>query len=228
MSGGDLLAPLDTLSSRLRVSVDDIRTELRRLACTGDISVRYSEPAHCVRLLKVALHDEAQLATQLADYATAAEASSVAKLDAVHSLLTDLVEASQSAATTHADADSTTPATTTESDTPTVTLHNSQSTVDTLVDHGAHMAIERYFAGTPPTPKQSEQTAPTWLRADCLTLFREHRIAPRPAARILHGVGSPAFPASTWASSSWWGKHADVAFELVLAACNNAARALPK
>lgn len=42
----------------------------------------------------------------------------------------------------------------------------------------------------------------------------------RAIARILHAVNSPMFPASEWAKSPWWGRHAGVDFDVVLQAAD--------
>lgn len=39
---------------------------------------------------------------------------------------------------------------------------------------------------------------------------------PRALARILHGIGSPAWPASQWSKHRDWGRRKDVAFEAVM------------
>lgn len=46
-------------------------------------------------------------------------------------------------------------------------------------------------------------------------------LGPRAVARVLHGLASPAFPASTWASSSFWGRHTAVDFGAVLKAAQH-------
>lgn len=39
------------------------------------------------------------------------------------------------------------------------------------------------------------------------------RLTARATARILHGVGSPSFPAAVWARNPFWSRHAAVPFE---------------
>lgn len=55
-----------------------------------------------------------------------------------------------------------------------------------------------------------------FLRADIKVLMRSCagvRLTARAAARILHGVGSPSFPATAWSRNPFWGRHAAVPFD---------------
>ncbi len=89
--------------------------------------------------------------------------------------------------------------------------------------------IEQYF--------EHDDTQPTDLNTDDLPLSTTHPAldmdvralvayikralpdltpTPRALARILHGIGSPAWPASQWSKHVDWGRRKDVAFESVM------------
>ena len=54
------------------------------------------------------------------------------------------------------------------------------------------------------------------------------RMTPRAIARILHGVSSPAFPASTWGRTPHWGRYETVDFRAVMQAARKAITHVPQ
>ena len=47
---------------------------------------------------------------------------------------------------------------------------------------------------------------------------QEPEAGARAVARILHGLGSPAFPAKQWSSNAFWGRYTTTDFAAVLRA----------
>jgi ATP-dependent DNA helicase Q4 len=80
----------------------------------------------------------------------------------------------------------------------------------TIADAAAPASASAAVPAKPPGAKAA------FLRADIKVLMRSCagvRLTARAAARILHGVGSPSFPATAWSRNPFWGRHAAVPFD---------------
>ncbi|KAI3919526.1 hypothetical protein MKX01_018349 [Papaver californicum] len=68
--------------------------------------------------------------------------------------------------------------------------------------------------------KKIGQSSP-FLRADIKVFLQSNthaKFTPRAVARIMHGIGSPAFPSATWSKTHFWGRYAQVDFQVVMEA----------
>ncbi|TYI43695.1 hypothetical protein ES332_A01G186700v1 [Gossypium tomentosum] len=63
-----------------------------------------------------------------------------------------------------------------------------------------------------------------FLRADIKVFLQSNsnvKFTPRAIARIMHGIGSPAYPSSIWSRTHFWGRYIQIDFKAVM----NAAKA---
>lgn len=60
-----------------------------------------------------------------------------------------------------------------------------------------------------------------FLRADIKVFLKSNshaKFTPRAMARIMHGLGSPAFPSATWSKCHFWGRYMHIDFEEIMKA----------
>ncbi|CAN1313453.1 ATP-dependent DNA helicase Q-like 5 [Linum perenne] len=70
--------------------------------------------------------------------------------------------------------------------------------------------------------KESALQCSPFLRADIKVFLQSNshtmKFTPRAVARIMHGIGSPAYPSSTWSSTHFWGRYTGTDFQVVMEA----------
>ena len=204
----------DAVAARARVAPAALMSELASLASCGEVALEVDPtPSACVTVTgpPPAGAERRALADRIASRHAAIARGSVARLDAVYMMLS-------AAAADGADAEA--------------------------ADAAVRAGVERYF-GAPGAAGDASASAtaatttslplrPTdpALATDVRWLLGEARARGGPpmgalaAARVLHGVSSPAHPATSWATSPVWGRHAHVDFEAVVTAAEEAVRAV--
>ena len=189
----------------MRSGLEEVGAQLQALSANGDAAYRLSDRAVGYEILRAPPADLRPLASALAAHLAAVERSAVHKLDTVYAAL----ERAANAEDDHA---------------------QSASLRGTL---------EAYLRGTGPgsagTPSGVDLSgviaadAPRGLAADVRELLT-HRsggkaggagcMSARAVARVLHGLGSPAYPAAEWRrkekAGNLWEKHSRVDFGAIV------------
>ena len=189
----------------MRSGLEEVGAQLQALSANGDAAYRLSDRAVGYEILRAPPADLRPLASALAAHLAAVERSAVHKLDTVYAAL----ERAANAEDDHA---------------------QSASLRGTL---------EAYLRGTGPgsagTPSGVDLSgviaadAPRGLAADVRELLT-HRsggkaggagcMSARAVARVLHGLGSPAYPAAEWRrkekAGNLWEKHSGVDFGAIV------------
>ena len=213
----------------LRVPPWRVRCDLERLRDDGHIDLALDEPALFLRVE----HDEGETtdAVRLADALhgelSAIETANVAKLELAHDALccaaderaTEPERAAQLEKRIDAyfDADADVTLTARRSDEalsedaparPAPLFFATGARAAVLRKH-ARAALDATFCDPRLKQRDDATVAPELLQDDAYLA--------RAAARLLHGLNSPAFQATEWRDSPFWGRHAETPFETIRA-----------
>lgn len=192
---------------RMRSGLEEVGAQLQALSCNGDAAYRLSDRAVGYEILRAPPSDLRPLASALTNHLAAVERSAVRKLDTVYSALERAANAEDDDA-------------------------QSASLRETLE---AYLRGERAVSGAESFNRTVDLAGviaaepPRGLAADVRELLT-HRsggkaggagcMSARAVARVLHGLGSPAYPAAEWRrkdkAGHLWEKHAKVDFDAIV------------
>ena len=188
---------------RMRSGLEEVGATLQALSCNGDAAYRLSDRAVGYEILQAPPRDLRPLASALTNHLAEVERSAVRKLDTVYSALERAANAEDDDA-------------------------QSASLRETLE---AYLRGERAVTGNSTVDLAGVIAAepPRGLAADVRELLT-HRsggkaggagcMSARAVARVLHGLGSPAYPAAEWRrkdkAGHLWEKHAKVDFDAIV------------
>ena len=189
--------PVADAARRMGEGLEEVGAQLQALSANGEAAYRLSDRAIGYEIVRQPPADLRPLAAALADHLAAVEKSAVAKLDTVYAAL-------EAAANCEDDA-----------------------------SQGASLrrTLEAYLGGASTAAEALDlsqvitREPPRDLRRDVRELLT-HRsggkaggagcMSARAVARVLHGLGSPAFPAAEWRRNTLWERHANVDFDVIV------------
>ncbi|KAL1217381.1 ATP-dependent DNA helicase Q-like 5 [Cardamine amara subsp. amara] len=175
------------------VATSDVLAEIQTLKMKGEVTYEMKDPAFCYTVLEFP-KDICSLSSHLTKWLAEIETCKVRKLDIMSSAAVAAMNDSS-------------------------TSEVSSGAKQTLI---LQSRILDYFNGDDKcnTPSKTTQNC-AFLRADIKVFLQSNRHAkftPRAIARIMHGVGSPAFPNSVWSKTHFWGRYMSVEFSVIMEA----------
>ncbi|KAB2045776.1 hypothetical protein ES319_D01G184900v1 [Gossypium barbadense] len=193
---GQYVFDIPTVANSIGVAPGDLSNHLQNLKAKGEITYELKDPAYCYKIVKVP-SDFCSLTELLTRWLLDIENCKVWKLDAMYSSAVFVVD-------------------------------TCEKTHDCNVAQQTTCLQERildYFKGDNNLDVLDKmgQNSP-FLRADIKVFLQSNsnvKFTPRAIARIMHGIGSPAYPSSTWSRTHFWGRYIQIDFKAVM----NAAKA---
>ncbi|KZV40014.1 ATP-dependent DNA helicase Q-like 5-like [Dorcoceras hygrometricum] len=191
---GQYLFDIPCIATSLRMEPLNLSNHLQCLKLKGEITYELKDQAYCYRVLEVP-KDICSLAADLAKWLREIETCKVQKIDAAYNaavFATKFCDKSQG-------------------------CYENQHTAC------LQRKILEYFtrdADADVLTNRMDQNSP-FLRADVKVFLRSNshaKFTPRAIARIFHGLSSPAFPSATWSRTHFWGRYAEMDFEVVMEA----------
>ncbi|GMI87709.1 hypothetical protein like AT1G27880 [Hibiscus trionum] len=193
---GQYVFDIPTVANSIGIAANELSNHLQDLKVKGEITYELKDPAFCFKVVKVP-SDFCSLTGLLTRWLLDVENCKVWKLDAMYSSAVFAVDA---CAKTH-------------------DCNVAQQTTC------LQKRILDYFKGdnNPDVFDKMGHNSP-FLRADIKVFLQSNsnvKFTPRAIARIMHGIGSPAYPSSTWSRTHFWGRYTQIDFKAVM----NAAKA---
>ncbi|VVA92797.1 unnamed protein product [Arabis nemorensis] len=184
---------IPAVASSIGSATTDVLAEIQTLKMKGEVTYEMKDPAFCYTILEFP-RDMCSLSSHLTKWLTEIETCKVRKLDIMSSAAVAAINVS---------------------DTPELTSGAKQTL-------SLQSRISEYFNGDEncDTPSRTTQNC-AFLRADIKVFLQSNRQAkftPRAIARIMHGVGSPAFPNSIWSKTHFWGRYISIDFGAIMEA----------
>lgn len=184
---------IPTVASSTGVAATDVLAEIQTLKMKGEVTYETKDPAFCYTILE-SPKDTSSLSSHLTKWLAEVESCKVRKLDIMSSAAMAAINVSN-------------------------TSETSSGAKQTL---SLQSRILDYFNGDEncDVPSKTTQNC-SFLRADIKVFLQSNRQAkftPRAIARIMHGVGSPAFPNSIWSKTHFWGRYMSVDFRAIMEA----------
>ncbi|RID53436.1 hypothetical protein BRARA_G00828 [Brassica rapa] len=184
---------IPTVASSTGVATTDVLAEIQTLKMKGEVTYETKDPAFCYTILE-SPKDTSSLSSHLTKWLAEVESCKVRKLDIMSSAAMAAINVSN-------------------------TSETSSGAKQTL---SLQSRILDYFNGDEncDVPSKTTQNC-SFLRADIKVFLQSNRQAkftPRAIARIMHGVGSPAFPNSIWSKTHFWGRYMRVDFRAIMEA----------
>ncbi|KAL9688103.1 hypothetical protein QQ045_032517 [Rhodiola kirilowii] len=190
---GQYVFDIPTVSNSIGISAYDLLNHLYKLKSKGEITFETTDPAYCYKILNVP-SDTLSLAAHLTKWLSEVETCKIKKLDAMYAAAAYTIEQCQKcdgcAGTQH-----------------TACLQRK---------------IHSYFYKDDEVDftNKTDQSS-LFLRPDIKVFLQTNshaKFTPRAVARIMHGLGSPAFLSSTWSRTHFWGRYAHIDFRTVMEA----------
>ncbi|EOY00836.1 DEAD/DEAH box RNA helicase family protein isoform 3 [Theobroma cacao] len=178
---GQYALDIPTVANSIGVAPSDLLNHLQNLKVKGEITYELKDPAYCYKIVEVP-SDFCSLSALLTRWLLDIENCKVWKLDTVYSAVVFAVDACEKA-------------------------HGCNVSQQTSC---LQQRVLDYFKGdnNPDVLDKMTHNSP-FLRADIKVFLQSNshiKFTPRAVARIMHGIGSPAYPSSTWSKSHFWGK----------------------
>ncbi|XVF02709.1 hypothetical protein REPUB_Repub04eG0197700 [Reevesia pubescens] len=167
------------VANSIGVAPSDLLNHLQNLKVKGEITYEVKDPAYCYKIVEVP-SDFCSLSALLTRWLLEIENCKVWKLDAMYSAAVFAVDACE------------------KTDGCNVAQQTSC----------LQKRILDYFKGedNPDVLDKMGHNSP-FLRADIKVFLQSNshvKFTPRAIARIMHGIGSPAYPSSTWSKTHFW------------------------
>ncbi|CAN6996630.1 unnamed protein product [Brassica rapa subsp. trilocularis] len=182
---------IPTVASSTGVATTDVLAEIQTLKMKGEVTYETKDPAFCYTILE-SPKDTSSLSGHLTKWLAEVESCKVRKLDIMSSAAMAAINVSN-------------------------TSETSSGAKQTL---SLQSRILDYFNGDENCDNKTTQNC-SFLRADIKVFLQSNRQAkftPRAIARIMNGVGSPAFPNSIWSKTHFWGRYMSVDFRAIMEA----------
>ncbi|XP_022776263.1 ATP-dependent DNA helicase Q-like 5 [Durio zibethinus] len=193
---GQYVFDIPTVANSIGVAPSDLSNHLQNLKVKGEITYEVKDPAYCYKIVEVP-SDFCSLSALLTRWLLDIENCKVWKLDAMYS---SAVFAMDTCETTHG------------CDVAQQTSCLQKKILDYFEGDNNHDVLDKMGHNSP------------FLRADIKVFLQGNshtKFTPRAIARIMHGIGSPAYPSSTWSKTHFWGRYTQIDFRAVM----NAAKA---
>ncbi|KAK8699440.1 hypothetical protein V6N13_115527 [Hibiscus sabdariffa] len=193
---GQYVFDIPTVANSIGIAPSELLNHLQDLKVKGEITYELKDPAFCFKIVKVP-SDFCSLMELLTRWLLDVENCKVWKLDAMYSSAVFAVDACEK-------------------------THDCNVAQQTTC---LQKRILDYFKGdnNPNVLDKMGHNSP-FLRADVKVFLQSNsnvKFTPRAIARIMHGIGSPAYPSSTWSRTHFWGRYTQIDFKAVM----NAAKA---
>ncbi|TYJ49941.1 hypothetical protein E1A91_A01G170000v1, partial [Gossypium mustelinum] len=193
---GQYVFNIPTVANSIGVAPGDLSNHLQNLKAKGEITYELKDPAYCYKIVKVP-SDFCSLTELLTRWLLDIENCKVWKLDAMYSSAVFAVDTCEK-------------------------THDCNVAQQTTY---LQERISDYFRGDNNLDVLDKmgQNSP-FLRADIKVFLQSNsnvKFTPRAIARIMHGIGSPAYPSSIWSRTHFWGRYIQIDFKAVM----NAAKA---
>uniref|UniRef100_A0A1J3EA21 DNA 3'-5' helicase n=2 Tax=Noccaea caerulescens TaxID=107243 RepID=A0A1J3EA21_NOCCA len=184
---------IPAVASSIGVATTDVLAEIQILKMKGEVTYEMKDPAFCYTILEVP-KEICSLSSHLTKWLAEIETCKVRKLDIMSSAAVAAINVSNTSELSSG-------------------ATQTQSLQSRILD---------YFSGDEncDIPSKTTQNC-SFLRADIKVFLQSNRQAkftPRAIARIMHGVGSPAFPNSVWSKTHFWGRYMSVDFSVIMEA----------
>ncbi|KAJ0235453.1 ATP-dependent DNA helicase Q-like 5 [Hirschfeldia incana] len=184
---------IPAVASSVGVATTDVLAEIQTLKMKGEVTYETKDPAFCYTILE-SPKEISSLSSHLTKWLAEVESCKVRKLDIMTTAAMAAINVSN-------------------------TSETSSGAKQTL---SLQSRILAYFNGDESCdiPSKTTQNC-SFLRADIKVFLQSNRQAkftPRAIARIMHGVGSPAFPNSIWSKTHFWGRYMSVDFGVIMEA----------
>ncbi|EPS58227.1 hypothetical protein M569_16589, partial [Genlisea aurea] len=189
--GGKYVFHIPTVANGVELQLHELSNHLHSLRMEGEITYELKDQAFCYSVSEVP-NDVCSLAATLTRWLDEVETCKVRKLDAMFSAATSAAKLCRSQQSAFL----------------------RRKILDYFSENGSHVEEEEA------PPLLLEQDSP-FLRADIKVFVNSNghsKLNPRAVARILHGLGSPAFPSSTWSRTHFWGRYLQTDFKAVIEA----------
>ncbi|CAA7020447.1 unnamed protein product [Microthlaspi erraticum] len=184
---------IPAVASSIGFATTDVLAEIQTLKMKGEVTYEMKDPAFCYTILEVP-REICSLSSHLTKWLAEIETCKVRKLDIMSSAAVAAINVS----------------------------NTSELSAGAKQTQSLQSRILNYFNGDGncDTPSKTTQNC-SFLRADIKVFLQSNRQAkftPRAIARIMHGVGSPAFPNSIWSKTHFWGRYMSVDFSVIMEA----------
>ncbi|KAK6922370.1 DEAD/DEAH box helicase domain [Dillenia turbinata] len=190
---GQYVFDIPAVANTAGATATDVSNRLQDLKVKGEISYEVKDQAYCYVLMEVP-RDICSLASNLTTWLSEVESSKVQRLDAMFNAAAFAVKYCEKA----------------------------HGCCDEQHTSCLHEKISQYFNGDGNSDglHKTDQSSP-FLRSDIKVFLQSNsqvKFTPRAVARIMHGIGSPAYPYSTWSRTHFWGRYSQINFQTVMEA----------
>ncbi|XP_022151908.1 ATP-dependent DNA helicase Q-like 5 isoform X2 [Momordica charantia] len=180
-----------TVVNSIGISATSLSNHLQNLKLKGEVTYEMKDLAYCYTILKIP-EDFCSLSAHLRKWLSEIQTSKVRKLDAMFDAVTSAVNSCEKK------------------------THGCFNYQQTPCLEGK---ICSYFqqGDSYDIPNKMNQSSP-FLRADIKVFLQSNsqaKFTPRAVARIMHGIGSPAYPSAIWSRTHFWGRYTHVDFQTV-------------
>ncbi|XP_043726213.1 ATP-dependent DNA helicase Q-like 5 isoform X2 [Telopea speciosissima] len=193
---GNYTFDIPSVANSIGITAVDVSNWLQNLKSKGEITYETKEPGFCYTIVKRP-EDFCSLATHVTRWLSEVENCKVRKLDTMFNAATFAAKAC-----TKIDGCS-----------------GSQHT------RCFQKKILDYFTRDENTPScelptKMDHSSP-FLQADIKVFLQNNshvKFTPRAVARIMHGIGSPAYPSTIWSKTHFWGRYSQTDFPVIMQA----------
>lgn len=190
---GQYVFDIPMVACSIHTSPAEVMNHLFKLKCKGEITYETKDPAFCYTIVEVP-KDYCSLAAEITKWLLEVECSKVQKIDAIFNAAMFAVAKCDKA----------------------------QGCFDSQHTPCLQKIITNYFTGVDDidVPNKIGMCSP-FLRADVKVFVQSNshlKFTPRAIARIMHGIGSPAYCSSVWSKTHFWGRYMNIDFNVVMEA----------
>ncbi|CAN1313452.1 ATP-dependent DNA helicase Q-like 5 [Linum perenne] len=193
---GEHIFDIPSVANNIGISITELSDHLTKLKWKGEITYELKDPAFCYTIVEVP-KDLCSLSEHLTKWLSEVELCKVRRLEAMHNAVQFATNDCKK----------------------TQGCKGSEHTAC------LQRRILDYFneeeTSHEPAKESALQCSP-FLRADIKVFLQSNshtmKFTPRAVARIMHGIGSPAYPSSTWSSTHFWGRYTGTDFQVVMEA----------
>ncbi|XP_047310899.1 ATP-dependent DNA helicase Q-like 5 [Impatiens glandulifera] len=190
---GQHVFDIPMVAHSIPTSPAEVMNQLLKLKMTGEITFETKDPALCYTVVKVP-KDYCSLTAQITKWLLEVEYSKVQKIDAMYNAAIFAV----------------------------TKCDKTQGCIDSQHTPCLQKIITEYFTGIDDIDVTNKMgISSPFLRADMKVFVQSNshaKFTPRAIARIMHGIGSPAFPSTIWSKTHFWGRYMHIDFNVVMEA----------
>ncbi|GLU06171.1 hypothetical protein SLE2022_232250 [Rubroshorea leprosula] len=190
---GQYVFDIPTVANSIGVTAVDLSNHLQNLQVKGEITYEVKDPAYCYTIVELPTNF-CSLSADLTKWLSQIENCKVHKLDAMYSAAVFAADACK------------------KMDGCFGARHASclqKKILDYFQGDGNSNVCDKMGQNSP------------FLRADIKVFLQSNsqvKFTPRAVARIMHGIGSPAYPSTIWSRTHFWGRYTQMDFKVVMEA----------